>query len=103
MIESIDAQALEIPFKTAFSHASASRNAMHSLWVEARLRDGSAGFGEGCPRDYVTGETLAGALSFVARHREAWLGEIRGFESLAGWVLNHRAEIDAHPAAWCAV
>lgn len=103
VIESIDAQALEIPFKTSFSHAAASRNAMHSLWVEAGLRDGTTGFGEGCPRDYVTGETLAGALAFVAGHREAWLGEIRGFESLAAWVRSHRTDIDANPAAWCAV
>lgn len=103
MIESIDAQALEIPFKTAFAHASASRNAMYSLWVEARLSDGATGFGEGCPRDYVTGETLAGSLAFVARHREIWPQKIRDFESLVAWIRVHRAEIDADPAAWCAV
>lgn len=103
MLESIDAQALEIPFKTAFAHASASREAMYSLWVEARLGDGATGFGEGCPRDYVTGETLAGALAFVAGHREAWRREIGDFESLAAWIRTRRAEIDAHPAAWCAV
>jgi L-alanine-DL-glutamate epimerase-like enolase superfamily enzyme len=102
-IESIDAQVLEIPFKTSFSHASASREAMHSLWVEARLRDGSAGFGEGCPRGYVTGETLVGALAFVAKFKDAWLKEIKGFESLAAWIGTHRTEIDANPAAWCAV
>ena len=103
VIESIAAQALEILFKTSFAHASASRNAMHSLWVEASLRDGTTGFGEGCPRDYVTGETLAGALAFVSENREAWLDEIRGLDSLAVWVRNHRSEIDANPAAWCAV
>jgi len=103
LIESIDAQPLEIPFKTSFSHASASREAMHSLWVEAGLRGGASGFGEGCPRDYVTGETLAGALAFVAGHKAGWLKDIRDFDSLATWVRSHRVEIDANPAAWCAV
>lgn len=103
MIESIAARSLEIPFKTAFSHASASRDTTHSLWVEARMRDGTAGFGEGCPRDYVTGETLEGALAFVSRFTEIWLNEIHDHETLAAWTRTHRAEIDASPAAWCAV
>ena len=103
IIDSIDAEPLEIPFKTSFSHASASREAMHSLWVEARLRDGNRGFGEGCPRDYVTGETLTGALLFVAKFKDRWFNEIRDFESLAAWTRTHRVDIDANPAAWCAV
>lgn len=103
MIESIAARSLEIPFKTAFSHASASRDTTQSLWVEARMRDGAAGYGEGCPRDYVTGETLDGALAFVSGFKEIWLKEIRDVESLATWTRKRRAEIDANPAAWCAV
>ena len=103
MIASIVARSLEIPFKTAFSHASASRETTQSVWVEARTRDGAAGCGEGCPRDYVTGETLEGALAFVARLTESWLEEIFDLESLSMWTRQHRAEIDANPAAWCAV
>ncbi len=103
MIESIAARSLEIPFKTAFSHASASRDTTHSLWVEVRMRDGTAGFGEGCPRDYVTGETLEGALAFVSRFTEIWTSEIHDHETLAAWTRTHRTEIDANPAAWCAV
>jgi L-alanine-DL-glutamate epimerase-like enolase superfamily enzyme len=103
MIASIVARSLEIPFKTAFAHASASRDTTHSLWVEARMRDGATGYGEGCPRDYVTGETLEGALAFVARFTDIWPKEIRDAETLATWTRTHRAEIDANPAAWCAV
>ena len=62
MIDSLHARALQIPFKVAFSHASASRDTTHSLWVEVTLHDGSVGYGEGCPRDYVTGETLQGGV-----------------------------------------
>lgn len=103
MIESITARSLEIPFKNAFSHASASRDTTHSLWVDARTRDGAAGYGEGCPRDYVTGETLEGALAFVSAFTPIWQNEIRDFESLAAWTRTRRGDIDANPAAWCAV
>ncbi len=103
MIESIAARSLKIPFKTAFSHASASRDTTLSLWVEVKMRDGAAGYGEGCPRDYVTGETLEGALAFVSGFTPIWLKEICDFESLATWARTHRGDIDANPAAWCAV
>jgi L-alanine-DL-glutamate epimerase-like enolase superfamily enzyme len=103
VIESIAARSLEIAFRVKFSHASASRERTHSLWVEAKMRDGTLGYGEGYPRDYVTGETLEGALAFVTRHSAIWLEEIYDLDTLATWVRAQRAEIDANPAAWCAV
>ncbi|MEO8165062.1 MAG: enolase C-terminal domain-like protein [Betaproteobacteria bacterium] len=103
MIESLVARALEIPFKTSFAHASASREVTQSLWVEAGLRDGTRGFGEGCPREYVTGETMAGALAFVAEGKRSWLQDIRDVETLHDWTQAHVAAIDKNPAAWCAV
>ena len=102
-IASIGARSLAIPFKAAFSHASAQRSITQTLWVEASDNDGSTGHGEGCPREYVTGETLAGALDFVARHREAWIAGIHDLPSLTAWVDTHRREIDVEPAAWSAV
>jgi L-Ala-D/L-Glu epimerase len=67
------------------------------------MRDGTDGYGEGCPRDYVTGETLEGALAFVARFAQIWPREIHDHETLAAWTRTHRADIDVNPAAWCAV
>src|SRR6185436_11877556 len=103
MIESIAARPLQIRFKTTFSHASASRDTTHSLWVNARTRAGTVGYGEGCPRNYVTGETLEGALAFVSVFTPIWLNEIRDLESLTAWSRTRRGDIDANPAAWCAV
>jgi L-alanine-DL-glutamate epimerase-like enolase superfamily enzyme len=103
MIESISARPLEIAFKTTFSHASATRAATHSLWVEARLRDGAVGYGEGCPRDYVTGETLTGALDFVSLHSAEWIEQINDLDALTTWIRANRSQIDGNPAAWCAV
>ena len=64
---------------------------------------GRIGFGEGCPREYVTGESLASAQAFVAAHSADWRSRIRDVESLGAWVQAHEPEIDANPAAWTAV
>lgn len=103
MLESIEARELAIPFKGAFKHAAAERHATQSLWVRARAASGETGFGEGCPREYVTAESLGTSLSFVDRHRAEWLAEIRDLEALRSWVEIHEALIDTHPAAWTAV
>jgi L-alanine-DL-glutamate epimerase-like enolase superfamily enzyme len=87
----------------AFRHASAERSATQSLWVEAQDKDGTTGFGEGCPREYVTSESLASTQAFVRRHVADWLAEIRDADTLAKWTARHHAEIDANPAAWTAV
>ncbi len=61
-----------------------------------------AGVGEGCPREYVTGESVESALAFVAGHRDDWQASIRDVATLSEWVERHRAAIDAAPAAWTA-
>lgn len=93
---------LDIPFTVAFKHSSAVRSATQSVWVTARSGD-VAGVGEGCPREYVTGESLASAQAFFADHREVLRHGIDSVDALAGWVNDHTARIDANPAAWCAV
>src|SRR5688572_28657337 len=103
MLRSIDASALSIPFKTSFRHASAERSSTQTIWVSATDSNGVIGFGEGCPREYVTTETLATAQEFIARHKSAWLDCIHDIQSLSDWVSAHKLEIDANPAAWTAV
>ena len=102
-IASIQPSILCIPFVQSFKHASAERSTTQALWVEARDTSGVIGFGEGCPREYVSGEDLATARAFVAAHGEDWLARIRDVGSLRAWVDGHAAEIDANPAAWTAV
>ncbi|MGQ0752255.1 MAG: mandelate racemase/muconate lactonizing enzyme family protein [Betaproteobacteria bacterium] len=100
---SVAAAPLAIPFRVAFRHASAERSAMQSLWVEAHAQEGATGYGEGCPREYVTSENLATAQAFVNAHIPEWTASIRDIDTLAGWVTGHRELIDANPAAWSAV
>lgn len=103
ILQSLEASELAIPFKGAFKHASAERYAMQSLWVRARTASGELGFGEGCPREYVTAESISTALAFVDRHRAEWMTSIRDVQSLKDWAHVNRDEIDTHPAAWAAV
>ncbi len=101
-IDELRISRLEIPFKLKFRHASAERARMESVWVEARGND-SSGIGEGCPRRYVTGETLASAEEFCRGVRGAVIREIRSLDALRRWQTDRAGEIDANPAAWCAL
>jgi L-alanine-DL-glutamate epimerase-like enolase superfamily enzyme len=101
-IESITLSRLSIPFRFAFEHASAKRKRTETLWARVETDDGSCGHGEACPRTYVSGESIESALAFFERHRKSVL-EIREVSDLRSWVEQRRADIDASPAAWCAL
>jgi len=61
------------------------------------------GFGESCPRSYVTGESVESARDFCSEHIERLKNNITGLDSLSAWVTEHRSDINSHPAAWCAL
>jgi L-Ala-D/L-Glu epimerase len=48
--------AVDLPFKVTFKHAAAARTTSESLFLRARLDDGTEGWGECLPRAYVSGE-----------------------------------------------
>lgn len=90
-----------IPFRTPFAHASATRRAAENLIVRVEDVDGRVGLGEGCPRAYVTGETVASAADAVARWSRDLL-HLDDLESLRAWLIDRQAEIAAAPSAFCA-
>ncbi len=94
---------ISIPFRVKFRHASAERTETSSLWVEAVSEDGLIGYGESCPRNYVTGETIKSAQQFFSQHRETICHEIASLDTLQAWVTKHQSALDANPAAWCAI
>ena len=65
-IAEISAHIVRLRLRKEFKHASFSRNWSDNLLVQCRLRDGTTGWGEGVPREYVTGETTDGALAQLA-------------------------------------
>ena len=95
--------AFPVPFKVVFRHASASRRRAENLIVAAHGDNGDVGYGEGCPRHYVTGETVAGGLAFVNAHADSFVAEVRDLKSLRAWTRAHRRAIDRNPAAFCAM
>ncbi len=101
-MKTISLQALQIPFRTSFKHASAERHVTQSVWAEAVTVNGKTGYGEGCPREYVTGESVLSALAFFATvHSE--VSRIDSLDNLRAWVSANRERIDANPAAWCSL
>lgn len=59
---SLEIHQLRLPFRVKFSHAAAERSATDAIVVAAVLADGTIGYGEGLPREYVTGETAESVL-----------------------------------------
>ena len=102
-IAAIDIARFPVPFKVAFKHASATRSEAENVIVIASSETGSIGYGEGCPRDYVTGETVDSARVFLRRERDAVIDQVDGLEALKVWIGQHEADIDANPAAFCAL
>lgn len=92
-----------VPFRRVFKHASASRRHAQNIIVAAHADGGETGYGEGCPRLYVTGETVGGCAAFVQKHADSFCAEVHSIDDLRAWVEAHREVIHANPAAFCAM
>lgn len=102
-ITRLELRLLRIPFRVAFKHASAERKETQAVLAIAKSADGLTGYGEGCPRDYVTGETDTSVAGFFEAHRDDIQSSVVDLASLRAWGERHEADIDKNPAAWCAV
>ena len=91
------------PFRGSFEHASAVRERAENVIVVAEGTNGQYGLGEGCPRSYVTGETVATALDAIARWRQAGIEAITDVAALTAWMERNRADIDTNPSAFAAL
>lgn len=101
-----------IPLKREVSHASFSRNSTDSLVVSCRLDDGTVGWGEGLPREYVTGESIETAFRQFQVHDWTAVGEqdfqtpaelVRCSEALVFPPLDAQQPDDFGNALKCAV
>jgi muconate cycloisomerase len=63
----VTAHHVRIVLRKAVRHASYTRNATDNLLVRCVLEDGTEGYGEGVPREYVTGETIDSAIDLLRR------------------------------------
>ena len=66
-IVELEARHVRIPLKRKVTHASHVRTETDNVVARCVLSDGAVGYGEGVPRDYVTGETIDFALDLLKR------------------------------------
>jgi L-alanine-DL-glutamate epimerase-like enolase superfamily enzyme len=102
-LERLTMRELRLPFNVSFRHASAERAESSSVWIEAVESGGSVGHGEGCPRPYVTGETIDSAHAFLSAYGESIRREVTSLAALRHFVTERAPAIDANPSAWCAI
>lgn len=112
-ISNLEAWAITLPFKLSFTHALASRNYSHNVIVKATCiaDDGTiyTGFGESVPRDYVTGETVDGALKrinddyFPLLKNYDFSAPLEVMEYLWKCFQDLGLEEKSFGASWCAV
>ena len=101
-ILTISVEPLRLPFAQAFEHATAKRACGQSVLVSATLGE-HTGFGEGCPREYVTGEDLQSTLKAANTIKPCVAEVCEDLASLKTFVQRERTWIDSHPSAWCAI
>ena len=114
-IASLEVFPLNIPFHRAFVHSKTSRSTSDSVVVRLTGNDGLRGYGEGLPREYVTGEDVAGMVEALQggvgqalRSRDFVSGEeaveqVRSF--IEGWDgrLTEGSDVVAWNATQCAL
>jgi L-Ala-D/L-Glu epimerase len=61
-IQKIEILTVRLPFRFSFGHSLAERSSSVNVLIRLTLANGIVGYGEGVPRDYVTGETVEGAV-----------------------------------------
>jgi muconate cycloisomerase len=108
-IKAITIHHVRLPLKRAFRHARAIRSEAETIVVEALTDAGVSGFGEGVPREYVTGESPLTAMRYLAAldysfctSAQASIGEAA--LRLQEWETGARREGPVFPgAARCAL
>ncbi len=101
-LEDLNVKKLEIPFKVNFKHSLANRVKTETVLVTAISSNKSIGYGEGCPRSYVTNESVDTASNFISDYKKQIL-EISTLQDLKTFMYENKDAIDTNPAAWCAV
>jgi L-Ala-D/L-Glu epimerase len=102
MIRKLTFESLKIPFRLQFNHHSAERAITQAVLVRAHGQE-HTGYGEGCPREYVTNESLVTARDFFETIQPQLLAQVVDLSSLMVFRSEQAARIRANHAAWCAV
>ncbi len=97
---------VRLPFKLKVGHNLATRDFSENLVVAITTSEGITGYGEGIPRDYVTGENIESAFAVISSHADTFSGKIfNTFSELKIWLdtLGSSSLWQNHPSAFCAL
>ncbi|MBW2344335.1 MAG: hypothetical protein JRF53_10065 [Deltaproteobacteria bacterium] len=105
-INKISVHRISIPFNWQVSHNLYNGTETEAIVVVAEDESGLAGYGEGTPRIFVTGETLDKAIeaAYSLAGRLA-ANEFHTFKGLADYleITGSLALSQQYPSAWCAL
>lgn len=91
------------PMRFNFKHASAQRSTTQNIIVKLTDKDGCTGYGEGCPRKYVTGETTRTATTFIREYGTTIIEEATDLQALQHWIRSNEQLIDSNPSAFASI
>ena len=98
---------LRIPFQIPFKHNLATHLAGNNLIVKLTTKEGLIGYGEGVPRDFVTGESITDSYRVLRERLLSFRGEAEVENSDRIWTTIADLIGDslraAAPAACCAL
>ena len=102
-IRRLTAYVVCLPLRRPFRHASAVRDASENVVVRCELTDRTTGWGEGVPREYVTGETPSGCLAQLATTplAEQLTGECGSWSEVIGVCQRFQPKIDRDDPRGC--
>jgi len=86
-----------------FKHASAQRSTTQNVIVRLTDNNGLSGFGEGCPREYVTGETNSTVATFMREYGTTIVEQAGDLQALQHWISLNEKLIDSNPCAFAAI
>jgi L-alanine-DL-glutamate epimerase-like enolase superfamily enzyme len=107
IIKKVDIWHLNCKFRYPFKHKLATHTGSDNLVVRLTTNQGICGFGEGIPRDFVTGESLQASLDFLQHNlgpailRFPAVAPATLFPSLR--LLQDKYGADTSPGAFCAL
>jgi muconate cycloisomerase len=95
-VKEITAYQVRIPLKKPIQHASHTRTETDNIIILVTLDDGTVGFGEGVPREYVTGETIDSAIALLKESDlVSQLDDCRDFAWVVG--MAERMQLNSIP------
>jgi L-Ala-D/L-Glu epimerase len=107
IIKKVDIWHLRCKFRYPFKHKLATHSGSDNLVVRLTTQEGLCGFGEGIPRDFVTGETLEASLACL---KERLAPAILNLPALIPSTLlpslgrlQEESGADSSPGAFCAL